>query len=380
MATIPILSELPASISTPGFKGTMPEASSGQSSFQGNDHQSSFYEEYQIDPAGQNVVHSATLANLPGGGIRAWWYGGSREGGRDVAIYSAEFDPRAGSWGSPEVVMTRAMLSEQLHRYIKKLGNPAAFLDDQDRLWLFFVSVSVGGWAGSSVNYMISTDGGESYGPVHRLTTSPFFNVSTLVRGDPVPMTEGVIALPAYHEFIGKHAELLMLSPDGSLRTKKRLSWGRDALQPVLVPTSPDDAMVFMRYAGEPPRRILYSRTSDSGQTFTRPIKLSLPNIDNSVAATLRNDGGSFIVYNNSSTARHVLSLAVSSDNSSGEWVRVYDFENSGENTSRRFSYPAVLRDHLGNYHVAWTHDRTFIKHVVFNDAWLRTLINAQEG
>ena len=80
--------------------------------------------------------------------------------------------------------------------------------------------MSFGGWAGSSVNYMISTYGGGSYGPVHRLTTSPFFNVSTLVRGDPVPMTEGVIALPAYHEFIGKHAKLLMLSPDGSLRTE----------------------------------------------------------------------------------------------------------------------------------------------------------------
>ena len=84
--------------------------------------------------------------------------------------------------------------------------------------------------------------------------------------------------------------------------------------------------MVFMRYAGEPPRRILYSRTSDSGQTFTRPVKLSLPNADNSVATTLQNDGGSFIVYNNSSTASYALSLVVSSDNSTGEWVQVYDF------------------------------------------------------
>ena len=121
--------------------------------------------------------------------------------------------------------------------------------------------------------------------------------------------------------------------------------------------------MVFIRYAGEPPRRILYTRTSDSRQTFIRPVKLSLPNSDNSVAATLQNDGGSFIVDNYSSTARHVLSLAVSSDNTSGEWVRVYDFENAGENTSRRFSYPTVLRDRQGNYHVTWTHDRTFIKH-----------------
>ena len=84
--------------------------------------------------------------------------------------------------------------------------------------------MSFGGWVGSSVNYMISTYGGGAYGPVHRLTTSSFFNVSTLVRGDPVPMTEGVIVLPAYHELIGKHAELLMLSPDGSLRTEMRLS------------------------------------------------------------------------------------------------------------------------------------------------------------
>ena len=37
-------------------------------------------------------VHSATAVELDGGRIRAYWFGGSREGARDVSIWTAEWD------------------------------------------------------------------------------------------------------------------------------------------------------------------------------------------------------------------------------------------------------------------------------------------------
>ncbi len=48
-------------------------------------------------------VHSATAVELPDGTIRAYWFGGSREGASDVAIWSAAF--RSGTWSTPEMVV-----------------------------------------------------------------------------------------------------------------------------------------------------------------------------------------------------------------------------------------------------------------------------------
>ena len=75
-----------------------------------------------LDAAGQPTVHSATLANLPEGGVGAWWYGGGREGGKDVAVWSSRFDPEADRWTPAETVMTRELLASQQGRCIEKLG------------------------------------------------------------------------------------------------------------------------------------------------------------------------------------------------------------------------------------------------------------------
>ncbi len=325
-----------------------------------------------LDSAGQNSVHAATLANLPNGNVGAWWFGGSREGGKDVRIWFAEYDQQSKVFSPARSILSRHQLAVQLDRYIKKLGNPAAVLDGNGRVWLFFVSVSIGGWAGSAVNYVTSDDGGKTWSSARRLVTSPFFNVSTLVRTPPVLLQDGSLAVPVYHEFIGKFAEILIVGPDGTVRNKKRLTWGRDALQPVLVPTSQDSAVVLMRYAGEPPMRMLHSLTDDRGRNFTRVRKLSLPNADNSVVASMLPDGGGiWIVYNSSEFNREALSIAVADSNVS-EVIRAYDLEST---KGGEFSYPAIITDVHGQHHVAWTHNRKNIKHVVFNDAWmLKTL------
>ncbi|WP_206323709.1 exo-alpha-sialidase, partial [Pseudomonas viridiflava] len=94
-------------------------------------------------------------------------------------------------------------------KYIRKLGNPVIALAPDKRLWLFYVSVSVGGWAGSTVNAMVSSDMGANWSPPRQLVTSPFLNISTLVRAAPVFHADGSIGLPVYHEFLGKFAEYL---------------------------------------------------------------------------------------------------------------------------------------------------------------------------
>jgi len=370
LASPPLIASVHSYDAAPGYQLKDAGAEGDLGEVAGRPEAAPIWEDHAIDPRGRAMVHSATLTELPQGGVQAFWYGGSREGARDVGIYTARLLPNERSWTLPREVMTRPRLSEELGRYIKKLGNPVAFLDASGQVGLFFVSVSVGGWSGSAINAMVSQDGGETFGPVKRLVTSPALNVSTLVRGRPVQMRDGSITLPVYHEFLGKFAELLRLDPDGVVLEKKRLTLGRRHIQPVLVPGDAETANVFLRYAGETDKRIHYVSTDDAGREFTAPRESNLPNPDSAIDAVRVAGHGLLRVYNHAEVARHILALAVS-EGDPGHWTRIHDLEHAEAGTGQLFSYPSILRDQAGRTHVVYTHNRTYIKHVMFNDAWL---------
>ena len=318
-------------------------------------------------------VHSATAVELADGRLRAFWYGGTREGASDVDIYTSVYSPSGETWEPERALVSRRSAQRPLQRYLRKLGNPVAGRDGAGRLWLFFVSVSVGGWAGSAINAMVSTDEGETWGPPRRLIASPFFNISTLVRGPLVQLADGTIALPAYHEFLGKFGELLRVDVEGRVIGKTRLSWGKFSLQPVIVPRSETEAVAFMRYAGDRPARILMIRTVDAGAHWSEPVKTALPNPDAAVGSVLLAGGPLLLAFNNAEEDRESLSLALSSDYGD-TWRVARNLE--GESLLPRapvneYSYPWIMQDRAGDVHVLYTWGRSRIKHVVFNRAWL---------
>jgi predicted neuraminidase len=318
-------------------------------------------------------VHSATAAEISGGRLRAFWYGGSREGAPDVAIYTSVYSPKEGTWSAERAVMTRELAQRQLRRTVRKLGNPVAGRDRAGRLCLFFVSVSVGGWAGSAINLMVSEDEGETWGPPRRLVASPFFNISTLVKGPPLQFADGATGLPVYHEFLGKFGELLRLDALGHVIRKTRLSWGQSSLQPVIVPRSEAEAVGFMRYAGHPPNRILMIRTSDGGAHWSAPAKTALPNPNAAIASVLLADGRLLLAFNNAGENREDLSLAISED-FGDTWRIARRLEGDSGSPGApvpEYSYPWIMQDRAGDIHLLYTWGRSRIKHVRFNTAWL---------
>ncbi len=319
------------------------------------------------------LVHSAAAVEISGGRLRAFWYGGSGEHAKDVAIYTAIFDPEKGMW-SPEVALiTRENTQMHLRRYIKKLGNVVVVKDRSGQLWLFYVSVSVGRWSGSGINLTVSEDDGETWSPPRRLITSPFLNLSTLVKGPPLLLEDGTIGLPVYHEFIGRFGELLRLDRAGRVIRKTRLSRGTSSLQPVIIPRTTVDAIGLMRYSGPAPNRILAIHTVDGGFHWSRPVKTDLPNPNSAVAGIRLEDGALLLVFNDSENARDDLALAYrrGGDNT---WRSIYYFEDerrASEGRTHEFSYPFLLRTQNGDFHLLYTWHRTQIKHVHFNQAWL---------
>lgn len=352
-----------------------PLAGSFNESFNGGGEPNTpLFRSQALDNAAQASVHGATLTSHTNGWLAAW-YGGTREGAKDVQIFLSQAAPgdhnRAVdlNWSKPTALLSSHTLGQDLNRYVKKLGNPVLFTTPNQKVWLFFVSVSVGGWAGSAINVMVSDDGGQTFSPPQRLTTSPFFNVSTLVRNRPIALANGGMVIPVYHEFIGKFCELLWLDADGNITDKQRLSWGRTTLQPSIVAENERKAAVFMRISA-PKTHIEVTITEDAGAHFTKPTAINLPNANAAIDAALLPDNRWLLIYNHDPVARDKLSLATAED-PLGPWVqRVILDEYRPDTNFARFSYPVLVTDQH-NYHLLYTVERSFIQSVVFNANWL---------
>jgi predicted neuraminidase len=331
-----------------------------------------FYTERYVSHATTPSVHSAAALAIPGG-LRAFWYGGAEEGADDVAIYTATYDPVRDTWSAERPIATRASTAQGVNRYIRKLGNPAVMRDAAGRIWLFYVSVSVGGWSGSAINAMVSTDDGRTWDRPRRLVSSPFFNISTLVKGRPFLYADGSIGVPAYHEFAGKFGEILRIDTEGNVIGKTRLSHGRYSLQPVVVPRSASEAVAFMRYSGDGPGQVLMQRTRDGGESWTVPVKIPLPNPNAAIDAVATADGGLALVFNNRQGNRDNLSLAVS-DDAGTTWRVLHRFEDEPFRLPpAEFSYPWLASEHDGTgFHLLYTYKRSHIKHVKFDVDWLK--------
>ena len=324
-------------------------------------------------------VHSATAIELNNGDIRVFWYGGKREGSKDTSIYSRVLNRADNSWSAIEEIMTRQTVARDTHRYIRKLGNPVALVNG-DEIWLFFVSVSVGGWAGSSINLSVSADSGTTWGPVRRLISSPFMNISTLVKNAPLLTENGDVMLPAYHEFLGKFAELLQLDSSGNVLNKYRISYGREAIQPTLLPVDTTHAIAFMRNtSASHPGKLWFSHSQESLAEWTPLAALALPNPDAAVSAVQLNTPEELLlVFNNHPSERDDISMAYRSD-SGAAWQLIHQFETKAGTKKEHnpYSYPFLLQTHDGNFHLFYTWKRKHIKHIYFNRAALLDMLPA---
>ena len=211
------------------------------------------------------AVHAASVAEMRDGRLRAVWFSGSREGAGDVAIKTSVMNAASLQWGQETTLFDRQQLQQGLWRYVKKLGNPVIARLSDDSLMLVMVNVSLGGWAGSSITWLRSTDDGITWSAPRRWVTSPFLNISTLVKGAPIFYKNGEIGFPVYHEFVTKFAEILRISPQGQVLDKTRIPGSQTSLQPVVLVADSRQAQVYMR-SGQA-TAVMMSTTNDAGKT-----------------------------------------------------------------------------------------------------------------
>lgn len=333
-----------------------------------------------LPDTGAPSVHAASLIALKDGAIRAFWFAGSREGAPDVVINTSVFDPQAARWSAPTVVMDRVSAEKGLSRYIAKLGNPVPARMADGRMQLFFVTVSIGGWAGSSISSVISDDEGLTWGRPQRLISSPLINLSTLVKSPAVTFTDGRLGLPAYHEWIGRFGEFLRIEASQVI-DKRRMSSGRGAIQPVIFADGPQEASAFFRQTrpSSQPKQIPASETKDAGQSWAVTKDLEIPNPNSALAALTLANGTKLMVLNNIEAARYRLVMVMCEPNST-QWrvIQVLeDDETLLNNLHREFSYPYLISANGEDVHLAYTWNRQKIKHVYFPAAWLKYAVSS---
>lgn len=360
-------------------------------------------------------THAPSLVELSDGSIRAFWVAGSREGAIDAQVHTAVFLPGHGGWHRKPSAAISSSTRKSLRRHVKKLGNPVTVRAANGEIWLFYVTITVGGWGGSSVTMTTSTDDGQTWTPARRLITTPFFNLGTLVKGTPFLYDDGTLGLPVYHEMIGKFGELLRLGKTGAIIDKQRLSSGKHSLQPVILAQSHRKAIALMRYAGgQPPKRVLRASTDDGGQHWSHPEKSALSNPNSALSGVVLADGRMLVVLNDVESDRNQLSLVTSHDGgvtwktvtkledqsrlpgqpldrarflettgalvrdsdgtvpNPGDYARAASVQMCrGAGCGFEFSYPYLIQARNGEIHLVYTWNRSFIKHVQFNQAWL---------
>ena len=362
-----------------------------------------------IFPFQHQHVHSSSIIELPNGDLLACWFEGSGERtANDVAVKGARLKKGASQWSETFILADTPGHPD---------CNPTLFMDNQDRLHLFWVVVQANRWETSILKTRISSnylkDGAPQWDwqdiillkPGEDFVTSiengfresntrglawaeyaPLYErmiveaardakkreTGWMTRTHPVQLPDGRILLPLYSD--GYNLSLIAISDD------KGQSWqpglpivGRGNIQPSLVQKKNGELLAFMRDNGDEPGRIMKSISKDKGYTWSNAQKSSLPNPGTSVDAIALDNGDWILVYNDVEDGRHSLAVSLSDDE--GEtwlWTRHLEKTGPGEGS---FSYPSVIQAKDGLIHLTYSYhlpDKKTIKHIAFSAEWIK--------
>ncbi|MFY9327581.1 MAG: sialidase family protein [Georgfuchsia sp.] len=322
----------------------------------------------ELLPRAGASAHAVSLAQRGDGKLIAAWFAGSREGAGDVAIYSSVYENNA--WSAPQRIVDRQHLAHDTQRLIRKLGNPLLWRAPDNVLHLWFVSVSCGGWAGSAINHMQSSDDGQHWSSATRIISSPFWNLSTLVRNPPLALADGGIALPAYHELLNKRPEWLRFDRHMQLVDKTRIPGSSGTLQPAAAALDQHRTIALLRDGG-PAHRIQAAHSENAGSDWSPAAATTIPNPNAAIALIRLANGSLLLACNPLEANRNQLALLHSRDEGKS-WSAPYFIEQG--TSEDEFSYPALLQDDTGIVHLAYTWKRQAIKHVALSPAQIEAM------
>lgn len=306
--------------------------------------------EFIFEDAPFASCHASTIAETTDGTLVAAWFGGSREGAGDVAIWSSYLEKGSERWSAPIRVGTADEENTPC-------WNPVLFQPKDERLCLFYKQgKQISQWQGV---LLFSDDNGKTWTD-RRILPEYFIGP---VKNKPVQLNDGTILCASSSEHNGwkVHFEFIPAFDKTWSRTEAINDINQvQAIQPTILKHKNGSLQAICRNRNGN-GNLLSSWSDDNGKTWSKLTDLGLPNPNSGVDAVTLKDGRFLLVYNHSninSGGRNVLNIAVSDDGI--EWKAVVALENDeGE-----FSYPSVIQSKEGLVHIVYTWKRKKIRRV----------------
>jgi predicted neuraminidase len=362
-------------------------------------------------------VHASSIVETPNGSMLAVWYengppndayyfrGGDQDKSDDVRIAGARLRPGGPSWDAPFVISDTFGVSD---------NNPALGIDAQKRLWLVhatLIAVPARTWGSALLQYKVSTDyegagaprwerssvlipkpdgldetiaraaddarrrtGRQSPQGIERARDmldrldDPFARrLGWMPRVHPVPLEDGSFVVPLANENFNV-AAMAITRDGGETWTFSRPVPGLGVTQPSVVQRRDGRLVAFFRDATTA-HRIHRSESTDNGMTWSPVTATTLPNPGGGIEAVALASGELAIIYNDTeSSPRDRLAVSISSDGGQ-TWPWTRHLENT---PGERFDYPSIVQGRDGSLHATYSFNLKTIKHVNFNEAWIK--------
>ena len=193
-----------------------------------------------------------------------------------------------------------------------------------------------------------------------------------MTRIHPVILANGKILLPLYSD--GFNFGLVAISEDQGQTWRCSLPIvGRGLNQPSLIERKDGSLDAYMRQDGDEPSGIMISHSEDQGYSWTFARKSELPNPGASIEVIRLNSGNWLLAYNDVEDGRYSLAVAIS-DDEGATWKWKQNIENK---KGAGFSYPSVIQSKDGLIHLTYScqnlEKQESVKHMVFDEAWVKT-------
>jgi predicted neuraminidase len=377
-----------------------------------------YEEEMVFDPQTESHghVHASCIVECPNGDLRAVWYengdplpspyfSDQQDKSDDVRIGGARKPAGAKSWEAPFVMADTFGLSD---------NNPCMVVDQQERLWLFYptlTGVPKWTWGSSLLRYRVSSDYQRPGRPVWEKSdiliphvvdleevlketlervkregvvppeeieemqnevAEAFENpmamrLGYMPRAHPLVRSDGTLVVPLSNENVGIPM-MAMTSDDGETWTLSKPVPEAGLTQPTLV-EFPDGTIAAFFRNGRPERRIRRSESQDGGITWSEVTSTGLLHPGAGIEALLLDDGHLLMVYNDKEEGpRDKLAVSLSTDRGeTWQWTRHLENTPGG-----RFDYPSIVQAKDGSLHATYSYNLKTIKHVRFNEAWIK--------
>lgn len=315
-------------------------------------------------------AHASTLVRLKNGDILAAWFGGAREGANDVAIWGAR--RTAAGWSAPVELVREPNVP---------CWNPVLFQTHDGKLWLYYkYGRNPREWTGAR---LVSNDEGKTWSKPEHLPAG----LLGPIKDKPLVLADGTIVSGTSIESYSAWAVWVDRSTDNGK------TWHRSGpitvpahLMPTPAPTEPPLKPGSERVTGIIQPAIaqlgkkhlrLYARSTrdigricaadsyDNGITWTDAHPLDVLNPNSGIDAVRLRDGRVVLIYNNTTSGRTPLNLAVSKD---GEHFTMFQ---TLESDPGEYSYPAIIQGQDSNLYMTWTWNR---KRIAFAEALLSSV------